>query len=180
MSLERADSLLLLIDIQERLAPAIEGGGQVVQRVELLLRAARRLGVPALASEQYRKGLGLTLAVLCDYLPPERRIEKLAFSALREAPLAEAIANEGKRQVVVAGMECHVCVLQTVLDLLAQDFEVYLVRDAAGSRRNRDFEAGLARMERAGAIPVTAEMVVFEWLERAGTPEFKDLLDLIK
>ncbi|MEX0924112.1 MAG: hydrolase [Rhodovibrionaceae bacterium] len=180
MTLRATESLLLLIDIQERLAPAIEGGGQVVQRIELLLRAAKRLGIPALASEQYRKGLGLTLAVLCEDLPPERRIEKTAFSALREAPLAKAIAGEAKPQIVVAGMECHVCVLQTVLDLLAQDYEVYLVRDAVGSRRQRDLDAGIARMERAGAIPVTAEMVVFEWLERAGTPEFKDLLDLIK
>lgn len=180
MLIRHDESLLLVIDVQERLAPAIEGGGQVVQRAELLLRAAKRLGVPMLATEQYRKGLGLTLAVLCEQLPPERRIEKLAFSAWQEPAFAEALKGEGKRQILVAGMECHVCVLQTVLDLLDAGYEVFLIRDAVGSRKAIDREAGLARMERAGAVPVTAEMVVFEWLGRAGTPEFKDLIDLIK
>lgn len=180
MTIRRDESLLLLIDVQERLAPAIEAGGQVVQRLELLLRAARRLGVPALASEQYRKGLGLTLATLCEELPPERRIEKLAFSAWREPALAEAIRKEGRRQILVGGMESHVCVLQTVLDLLNEGYEVYVIRDALGSRRGLDREAALARMEQAGARPATAEMVVFEWLERAGTAEFKELIDLIK
>lgn len=180
MLIRRDESLLLIIDMQERLAPAIEGGGQLVQRAELLLRAAKRLGVPMLASEQYRNGLGLTLAVLCEQLPPERRIEKLAFSAWREPAFAEAIRAEGKRQILVAGMECHVCVLQTVLDLIGAGYEVFLLRDAVGSRKAVDRAAGLARMEAAGAVPVTSEMAVFEWLERAGTPEFKDLIDLIK
>ena len=180
MAIRRADSLVLMIDVQERLAPAIDGGGQAVQRLELLLHAAQRFGVPALASEQYRKGLGLTLATLCDYLPPERRLEKLAFSAWREPGFAESIRKEGKGQILVAGMECHVCVMQTALDLLEAGYEVYLLRDAVGSRRPRDRDAGLARMEQAGARPATVEMVVFEWLERAGTPEFKELIDLIK
>lgn len=180
MTIRRADSLVLLIDVQERLAPAIEGGGQIVQRLELLLHSARRLEVPALASEQYRKGLGLTLATLCEYLPPERRLEKLAFSAWREPGFAEAIRKQGKQQILIGGMECHVCVLQTALDLLGEGYEVYLLRDAVGSRSGRDLEAGLTRMERAGAIPSTVEMAVFEWLERAGTPDFKDLIDHIK
>ena len=178
--LSAADSALLVVDLQERLMPAIDGGAAVLARAGLLLRAARRLGVPARASEQYPKGLGPTVPEIAELLDLGAVATKLTFSALREPACAEMIEQLAGDTVVVAGAETHVCVLQTVMDLLAQGRAVHVVEDAVGSRRASDKAAGLARMARAGAVIVTAEMVVFEWLERAGTPEFKELVGLLK
>ena len=182
MTLDAARSALLLIDLQERLMPAIDGGGAVAEKAGILARAAERLGVPVLVSEQYPRGLGRTLDDLAKHLPAGTPIvEKLTFSAWREEAFAEALAETGRRRLVLAGAETHVCVLQTALDLAAlKDVEVAVVADACGSRRAESKRLALERMARRGVEVVSTEMVLFEWLEWSGHDAFRPLSKLIR
>ncbi|WP_152225409.1 hydrolase [Pseudomonas sp. SCB32] len=174
MLLRAQTSTLLIIDIQERLFPAIREAESVLEHAAWLLAVAQRLGVPALATEQYPKGLGPTLSALRDALPVEALLEKIAFSAVTDPGLLQMPGGE-RRQFVVCGTEAHVCVLQTVLGLLAEDREVFVVDEAVGSRRPRDKALALERMRQAGAMIVSREMVAFEWMERAGTEVFREI-----
>ncbi len=177
-------SVLAVIDLQSRLMPAIADGDAAVQRAAILVESARTLGVPALVTEQYPKGLGPTVSEIAERLPNAAPvIEKLTFSAARNRDFGAALADlrtTGRDQIVVCGAETHVCVMQTVADLKASDAEVFLVADACGSRAPADKEVALARLAQLGVPCVTTEMVVFEWLEIAGTPAFKTLSKLIK
>ena len=180
MLLRQADSVLVLVDVQERLAPAIADADQVIEKTVTLLKAARRLAVPCLVSEQYPKGLGPTIPPLERLLNEGERFEKVHFSALRADPFRTQVETIGRSQAVLAGMETHVCLLQTAMDFLGRGVETFVVADACGSRRERDKTAALARMTAQGINVVTSEMVLFEWLERAATPDFRDLLGLIR
>lgn len=182
MLLDRERSTLLVVDVQARLAPAVKDGDGVVARVGILLDAARRLGVPAIVSEQYPKGLGSTVEPLASRLEGAgvEVIAKTAFSCAREPRLAEALVAKDRRQVVLCGMETHVCVLQTALDLQERGYAVHVAADAVGSRDTARRDLGLARMRHAGCTIVDSEMVVFEWLGAAGTDEFKEVSKLIK
>lgn len=180
MLLDRDRSALLVVDVQERLAPAMAESEAVVGRVRLLLEAAGRLGVPAVVSEQYPKGLGGTLEELRPLLEKADVIAKTVFSCAREPRYLEALRSRDRSQVVICGMETHVCVLQTALDLKGHGFDVHVVADAVGSRRPASRELGLARMRHAGCVIVESEMVVFEWLRAAGTDEFRELSRLIR
>lgn len=175
-------SLLVFIDVQERFASAIADLPGVAARTALLAKASARLGIPVLATEQYPKALGKTLPVLAEVLPPTTQVfEKMAFSAFDVPAFAEAVRESRCSQVLLCGVETHVCVLQTALDALANlDAQVCVVKDAVASRHSSDRDAGLERMAMAGVHLVTAEMVVFEWLRKAGTPEFKELQALVK
>lgn len=174
MLIRAQTSTLLIVDIQERLFPAIHDNESLLEHSAWLLALARRLGVPALVSEQYSKGLGLTLPLLREQLPAEAILEKIAFSAVTDPGLLQMPGGE-RRQFVVCGTEAHVCVLQTVLGLLAEDREVYVVAEAVGSRRPEDKVLALERMRQAGAVIVSREMVAFEWLERAGSEIFRSI-----
>jgi nicotinamidase-related amidase len=179
--LDASDSALALIDIQERFRPAIAGFDAVVGRTEILVRAAQRLGVPVFATEQYPKALGETVPEIKRWLPESQAfLPKMCFSSQACEPFREALARSGRKQVVLAGIETHVCVLQTGLELLAAGYSVYVVEDAVSSRKLPDRQAALERLGRHGAERVTVEMAVFEWLRRAGTPEFKEIQALIK
>lgn len=180
MLLDKTRSALLVVDVQERLAPAMAESERVVSRVRILLEAARRLGVPVLASEQYPKGLGRTIEPLAPLLEDATVIEKVAFSCAREPRFAEALSAARRSQVVVCGMETHVCVLQSAMDLKANGYEVHVAADAVGSRDPARRELGLARMRHAGCTIVDTEMVVFEWLGSAGGEHFKALSALIR
>ncbi len=172
---------LVVVDVQERLAPAMPVPEAVPAALSLLLAAARACRVPVTVSEQYPKGLGPTLPVLVEALPDHSAVvEKMTFSAMREPNFAARIEGVDRPRLVVTGMETHVCVLQTVLDALHGGLAVSVVADAVASRSAEDRMRGLARMQAAGAEIVTTEMVVFEWLERAGTPAFKALSPLIR
>ena len=173
-------SLLLLIDMQARLAPAIAESQALVVRAALLLESASLLRVPALCSEHCPQRIGHTLPSLRAGLPATAVGQKTAFSVLREPGWAERIAAANRQQIVVVGMEAHVCVLQSVLDLLRAGYEVFVVTDACGSRTLENKQVGFARMAAAGAGLVTSEMVLFEWLERADHPDFKMLIEKIK
>ena len=180
MLLDPSRSVLLLIDVQERLAPAMADAAAVVDRCVLLLRAAARLGVPVLTSEQYPKGLGRTLHSLRELIDGQPIVAKTSFACTGEPDWQKALDGLGRDQAVIAGMEAHVCVLQTALALIERSTRVAVVADAVGSRRHSDRDLALARMARAGAEIVSSEMVVFEWLGQAGTPEFKELSALVR
>jgi nicotinamidase-related amidase len=170
--LARDRTALVVVDVQEAFRPYASFAG-VAAACATLLQGARILGVPRLVSEQYPKGLGRTAPEVG--LEDERPIEKSVFSAVR----AEAFDLAGREQAIVCGIETHVCVSQTVHDLLERGVEVHVPADAVGSRHQLDYERGLERLERAGAVVSTVEAALFELLERAGTPEFKAVQKLI-
>lgn len=170
--LERDRAALVVIDVQEGFR-SYETFETVAQACSKLVRGARILRVPRIVSEQYPKGLGHTAPEID--LRDEPRIEKTVFSAAR----ADGFDLEGRTQAIVCGIETHVCVSQTVHDLLDRGVEVHVPADAVGSRHALDYERGLERLERAGAVVSTVEAVLFELLERAGTPEFKQVQRLI-
>ncbi len=179
--LMKADAAaLLVIDVQERLAPVVVNHEQVIDNTQILMKAAVRLAVPVLISEQYPKGLGPTVAEIAALAPANAVIAKVDFSCMGESVYARRFKELGRRQAVIAGIEAHVCVLQTAMNLLADNYQVFIVADAVSSRDSRSAEAAMVRLQAAGAVIVTTEMAVFEWLERAGTPAFKELSALIK
>jgi nicotinamidase-related amidase len=173
--LDRERSALLLIDFQARLMPSIEGGPAAVANARRLLDAAALLDVPVLFTEQNPAGLGPTVP---DLAPTGPIVHKMTFDAAGAPGFLDHLPPE--RALVVAGCEAHVCVLQTVLGLLAEGRKVFVVRDALGARRTESKETAIRRMERHGAEVVTTEMVVFEWLATCEHPHFRDVVRLIK
>lgn len=180
MLLEAGRSALLIVDVQERLAPATRDHEAVIARCGIMMRAAARLGVPIFVSEQYPKGLGPTVAPLRDLVPAGHPVPKLHFACTSDATLRDQLKASEREQLVIAGMEAHVCVLQTALGARAEGYEVAVVADAVTSRDPANKAAALARLAANGVEIVTSEMVVFEWMGRAGTPEFKELSALIR
>lgn len=180
MLLNSERSVLLVVDVQERLMPVVLESERVARNVGILLKAARLLGVPVLASEHYPKGLGPTVAVLRDLLPPDSVVEKISFSCTGAPAFLERLERTGRRQIVVAGAETHVCVMQTSLSLKALGYDVALVADASSSRAASNVDLGQARLRANGVEIVSTEMTVFEWLGRGDVPAFKAALDLIK
>lgn len=180
MLMDAEHSVVVVIDIQEKLAPAINDVDDVLSACDLVLKTAERLEVPIVTTEQYPRGLGPTLERYQPYITEPLRFEKIDFSATGDPSFMEMIDQLGRREIVIVGIEAHVCVLQTVLELCTDNREVYVVADAVGSRTAENKALGLERMKRAGAEIVSGEMVMFEWLRRAGTPEFKELSSLLK
>lgn len=179
MRISSSDSVLLIVDLQGRLLPVIDDGNLVLDNAIWLIDVARCLGVPVLVTEQYPAGLGRSADAIVDRLPEDAFIEKIHFSAVAEGKLESGLltaAASQRKQWVVAGTEAHVCVQQTVLDLLCLGREVFVVEEAVGSRKPRDKELALQRMQKHGADVVSREMVAFEWLERADTALFRDVL----
>jgi nicotinamidase-related amidase len=168
-------SCLLVVDFQERLMPAVHQSDQVVANGVWLIRIAQRLRVPILASEQYPKGLGHTVAAIRELLPADAFMEKTHFSCAAELECMRRIDLLGRDQVILVGAEAHVCVLQTALDLKMAGKEVYLVADGVSSRSPRDVDLALVRMRAEGVRVVGREMVAFEWLHQAGTGHFRDI-----
>ncbi len=183
MLLEASKSTLLLVDMQERLLPAMAGGAEVEKRCSILLKAAKALDVPVTVSEQYPKGLGRTVPGLAAEIGNAPVFEKLAFSCWKDRALKDHMIEHHERQrplVIVAGIEAHVCVLQTAIDLAAAGFGVFAVADAMSSRAPASVALALERMRQSGVAVVNTEMVVFELLRQAGTPEFKALSALMR
>jgi nicotinamidase-related amidase len=176
--LSAADTALLVIDLQEKLLPKIFNADLIERNTAFLIDAARLLTMPVLATEQYPKGLGPTVPCLAERLP--HRPDKIAFSCAAIPSVIETLHREARPKVVLAGIETHVCVLHTVLDLLALDFRVYIAVDAVGSRYPIDHEVALRRLEQAGAILTTAEGVAFECVGGAGHPGFKGMSTLVQ
>lgn len=180
MLIDPSRSLLLVIDVQERLAPAMSDSVAVVRNAAILLQAAVEMKVPALLSEQYPKGLGITLPELRRLAREEDIYYKMEFSAAKSPSIEKRLSSESRDQIIVAGIEAHVCVLQTALDLGGSGRSVFVVADAVDSRRAESKAVALDRMRVAGIEVVTTEMVVFEWLRSAAAPAFKALSKLIR
>jgi nicotinamidase-related amidase len=184
MLLDPRRSHLIVVDVQQRLLPAILDGRQVVSQIAVLLRGADRLEVPVTVTEQYPKGLGPTDADVLEAAPTGAIVlPKMSFSAARDAAIAARVHDmraAGRDQLVLCGAEAHVCVLQSALGFRAAGFEVAVVADAVSSRAAASVSAACARLLHAGCHWVTVEMVIFEWLERAGTDDFRALSALIR
>jgi len=181
--LDRARSLLLVIDLQEGYRGKLLEEARTLAGARRLLQAAAVLGVPVLLTEQYPKGLGATRAEIAECVPADAaRFEKTSFSCLGAPGLRERLAEHseaGRDQIVVAGIETHVCVGQTIQDLLEHRYETHAVRDAISARFPLDDETGWARALAAGARPTTSEGALFEWLRDARAPEFKAIHKLV-
>ncbi|MFC4653981.1 hydrolase [Rheinheimera marina] len=173
--LNAGESLVLLVDIQQKLAPAIADGKAVEQAAAWVLQVALQLGVPLFATEQYPAGLGPTAATLAELVPEPAVLEKIHFSAFKEPYIRQRLAETGRRQLVVLGTETHVCVLQTALDALAAGYQVFVVVEAVGSRTEQNKGLALQRMQQAGVVLISKEMLAFEWLQRAGTDTFRQI-----
>jgi len=175
--MNRNDTGLLVIDLQIKLVDKIPPKDKIIARTVQLVEGAGILGVPVFATEQYPQGLGPTVAELADRLP--NKLEKVSFSAGVLPAVIRFFKSKSVKKILLAGIETHVCVLQTAMDLLEQGFDIYLAVDAAGSRHEQDREWALRRLETAGVILTTAEVALFEWAEKAGTPEFKKISRLV-
>jgi nicotinamidase-related amidase len=184
MRMHRDRSQLLIVDLQEKVAPAVRNADEVVEVCSRLVAIAGRLGVPVTVSQHYPKGLGPSVEMLRNALTEDAAVlDKMHFSCMADDALRhrfDALRDYGRGQVVIAGIEAHVCVGQTALDLIADGFEVYIAADGVSSRSSRSRILSLKRIRQAGGFVVDSEMVMFEWLEKAGTPEFKDLIGLLK
>lgn len=178
-----AESLLVVVDVQQRLGEAMPGKvlNRVLLNASLLARAAGLLEVPVLQTEQYPRGLGPTHPSVSEALPATTtRIEKLAFSCCGAQAFLDALERQQRRQVVLVGMEAHVCVLQTALDLAAGERQVFVVEDAVCSRRLENYQNALDRLRQSGVLVVSAESVVFEWMAAADHPRFKAIQSLLR
>jgi len=179
--LARAErNVLLVVDVQVRLTPHIHEAAAVVAACGTLLRGAAIFGVPALACEQYPQGLGCTAPELAALLAPEAIYPKLTFSAASDPHLRARPDARPDEAVVICGIEAHVCVLQTALELRAAGREVFVVADAIGSRHPASVELALPRLRQTGVHVVSVEMILFEWAGAAGTEAFRAMAPLVR
>jgi len=180
MLIEAERSCLLIVDVQEALAPRMFDPRRVYGGCAVLMKAALRLGLPLLISEQYPKGLGRTMGELLALAPEAPVLDKTHFSCAHDPAMRAWVDGQGRPQVVLAGIESHICVLQSALGFLAAGYRVVVVADACASRRESDYQTAMTRLSAAGVTVASVEMVLFEWLHRAGSPEFKELSALVK
>ncbi len=181
IKLDRTKAAVLVIDVQSRLTPSMppDALARVVKYGRALVGAGKELGMPVLATEQYPKGLGETIPELREVLP-SAPLQKMHFSCGADPAFAAALEKTGRRQIVVCGMETHVCVFQTVRDLVGMGYEVHVCADAVSSRTEEHRRTGLELCREAGAIVTTAETAIFDLLHLAGTAEFKKVAPLVK
>ncbi len=180
--MSRHDTALLVVDVQEKLIGAVRNHRRLVWNIRRLIDGARILGLPVAATEQYPQGLGPTVASLAPLLRSQNAElpQKVVFSCCACSEVFRNLRERGVFRVLVTGIEAHVCVQQTVFDLLHEGFRVYVAADAIGSRHAVDYEFALRRMEAGGAVVTTTEAALFEWCEAAGTPEFKQISALVR
>jgi nicotinamidase-related amidase len=180
--LEREKALLAVIDVQEKLCVAMDKKvlRQLTKNIGILLESATELNIPVLVTEQYVRGLGATLPELKEKASGAPCYEKMAFSCCGSAEFIEKLKATGRTQIIITGMESHVCVLQTVIELRDAGFDVHVVKDAVMSRSKQNWQTAIEVMTLAGAVPTCTESVVFQLLKVAGTEEFKKLSKLVK
>jgi nicotinamidase-related amidase len=176
----RAKAGLVVVDIQERFVPVIHELQRMVQNSLRLINGVGILRLPILATEQYREGLGATVPEIASAIPNFAPMEKNSFSCCSAPGFVEALRAKGVQDVILCGIEAHVCVCQTCLGLLDAGFRPFVVADAISSRTPENHRLGVERMRDAGAVIVSTEMILFELLERAGTDEFKRMLKVVK
>lgn len=183
MTLDRERTALVVIDVQERLFPAMDADHreEVMRNIKVLTATARRLNLGTLVTEQYPKGLGHTLQEVKDALPPGvQPVEKVAFSCQGVEAFRSRLTATGARQLLLAGIEAHVCVLMSALDLLAEGYAVHIVADAVTSRTQANWRLAMAQLRQAGAVVTTTETALFQLLRQADTDDFRELARLIR
>ena len=174
------DAVIVIVDIQERLAAEMSERQKVLDNCRRLIAVGKMKNIPILLNEQYPKGLGSTVAEIREALDIYEPLEKIAFSCCGSDTFTSRLAAVGKKKIILCGMETHVCVLQTCLDLLETGYEVHLVSDAVCSRTKENFRTAVEMMRDAGAVITSTETLLFQLVERAGTDEFKAVSRLVK
>ena len=175
------DTMALIIDFQEKLVPVINNGEELIHNTTILIKGLQALKVPMLVTQQYTRGIGMTVPALAELFGENFTYEdKLTFSCAQDETILEKIAQTGKKNIIICGIEAHICVLQTVVDLIELGYHVILVEDCVGSRKEKDFLTGMKRAVREGAIPASYESILFELTRVAKTDTFKEISRLIK
>ena len=180
MLIDRNQSLVMVIDVQERFIPHIYKIDRIIKRIELLLKAAKLLDIPVITSEQYPKGLGATVASLQAQIEGSTCLPKTEFSCWRNDDLQNAIKASGKQHIILTGIEAHVCVMQTAIKLKENGYNVFVAKDTLSSRHKDSTKLAIKRMENHNIEIVNCEMVVTEWCESSSHPAFKEISNLIK
>lgn len=176
----REDAVVVVVDVQDRLAAAMPRRAETVAAARMLVQGAGELGVPVIATRQYPQGIGEIVPEIAEALGDARTIDKMSFDCMAEPAFVEALRGFGRRQAVLCGMEAHICITQTALSMAAAGLEPVVVADAVCSRRDFDRDVALDRLRHHGVEVVTAEQALYEMLGRAGTEEFKRVLAIVK
>ncbi|MGI5997759.1 MAG: hydrolase [Lutispora sp.] len=177
--LNKEEAILLIIDIQEKLAPAINQGDSVIKNTNVLVAAAKNMDIPIIVTEQYPKGLGPTVPEIEENLEGVEKFDKITFTACTEGVI-ESLNKTGRKKVIITGMETHICVFQTTRDLLNQGYDVFIAADGVSSRTEENKSNGLELMRDMGAVISNTETILYDLLKVSGTPQFKALSKLIK
>ncbi len=180
MRLNKENTIGVVIDLQEKILPHMFNREKIIERCLIMVKGLRILNVPIVVTQQYTKGLGNTIKSINDAIGNFSYIEKQTFSCYREPSFIKVMNRSGKRNVVIMGIESHVCILQTALDLLYNNFNPVVVIDAISSRKKEDMDIALWRIRDVGCIMTTVESILFELCRKAGTPEFKEISKLVK
>jgi nicotinamidase-related amidase len=180
LRVNRNDSLAVIIDVQEKLFPLIYEHDQLAKNIIILIKGLKTLDIPMLVTQQYTKGLGTTVSPIHEALGNYEHVEKMAFSCCGDDKFTLELNTKNKKTVIVAGIECHVCVLQTTLDLLERGFRPVVIEDCVSSRKLNDKLIAIERMRNAGAVISTYESILFELTQVSGTEEFKSIVKLVK
>jgi len=175
------DTLALVIDFQEKLMPVIDNRKQLIHNNEILIKGLQALNIPMVVTQQYTKGIGMTVSEISElYGESYEYYEKISFSCAEDETIAAKIEESGKKNIIVCGIEAHICVLQTIIDLIAKGYNVILVENCVGSRKESDRQVGIKRAIAEGAIPSTYESILFELTRVAKTDVFKQISKLIR
>ncbi len=175
------DTMALVIDFQERLVPVINNNEELIHNTEILIKGLQTLGVPTLVTQQYTKGIGMTVPALTEAIGEGfTYFDKITFSCAEDSTIIHSIEEMGKKNIIVCGIEAHICVLQTVIDLIAKGYQVILVEDCVGSRKDSDRLVGIRRAVAEGAVITSYESILFELTRVAKTEVFKEISRLIK
>lgn len=180
MHIRLEESIALLVDYQEKLVPAIHNHEEIVKKTTQLLQGLNIIGCPVMFTQQYTKGLGMTVPDIMETQENFCYLDKITYSCLDTEEIKNALEEQNKKTVILAGMESHICVMQTARDLIASGYNVCLVADCTGSRTEFNYQIGLERMKQEGVYVTSVESVLFELLKKAGTAEFKAVSRLIK
>ena len=178
--LNSEDSILVIIDIQDKLVKAAYHGDNLVKNAAKAAKAAQIMNIPVIITEQYPKGLGKTVNELSESIKNYTPIEKTYFSAMREDKFRDILKNYKKKQILLCGIETHICVLQTASDLISKGYEVYILEDASSSRNIYEHNTGIELLKQYGAKITCTEIALFEWLKTSQNPNFKEIQALIK
>lgn len=178
--LKRNETAAVVIDVQERLFPLIHEHELLAKNMSILIQGLKVLGIPILVTQQYTKGLGGTIAQINEAIGDYKHIEKMAFSCCGDEGFMGELKKHNKKNVILMGIESHVCVLQTALDLIAENFQPVIIEDCVSSRKPNDKRIAVKRIKQAGAIVSTYESILFELTELSGTDLFKSIVKLVK